>query len=135
MSRKINLKSGAAALFALAALVLCIVMAVHSLSGGGLVGCGAGSSCDSVLGGKWSTLMGIVPVSALAAGVYLAWLLAWASLMFSSDAEVKDLASRALLLLSGAILGAAVWFIGLQIFAESPKARSASTACPPMPLA
>ena len=121
-------KTGAAAIIALAALVLCIIMAVHSIDGAGLVGCGAGSSCDSVLGGRWAYLFGIVPVSALAAGVYAAFLLAWSVHTFSDDPELTGMASKALILLSGAIIGAAVWFIGLQLFAEKTLCKYCMSA-------
>lgn len=128
MLHKMQTKLSVAALAGAAALLLCIVMSIHSLSGSTLVGCGAGSACDSVLGGRWSMLFGIFPVSGLAAGVYLAFLLAFAAYMLSKDAEVKDLASKAMLLFSGAIIGAALWFIGLQIFAEGTLCKYCMSA-------
>ena len=128
MTRKAQVKLSVAALLGAAALLLCIVMSIHSLSGAGLVGCGAGSACDSVLGGRWSMLFGIFPISGLAAGVYLAFLLAAGVLLFSNDEGLKDLASKALLLLCGAIVGAAVWFIGLQVFAERALCKYCMTA-------
>ena len=128
MKRRIMPRTGAAALIALAALVLCIIMAVHSIDGAGLVGCGAGSSCDSVLGGRWAYLFGILPVSGLAAGVYVAFLLAWAVLAFSDDPELTGMASKALFLLSGAIIGAAIWFIGLQLFVEKTLCKYCMSA-------
>ena len=118
MPGKGQVKLGVAALACVAALLLCVVMSVHSLSGSALIGCGTGSACDSVLGGRWSMLFGIFPVSGLAAGVYLAFLISIGVLLFSNDAGLKDVASKVLVLLSGAILGAAIWFIGLQLFAE-----------------
>ena len=118
MTRKMQNRLSVAALASVAALLLCIIMSVHSLSGAALVGCGAGSACDSVLGGRWSMLFGIFPVSGLAAGVYLAFLVAFVAFRLSKDGEVRELAAKAMLLLSGAIIGAAIWFIGLQVFAE-----------------
>lgn len=118
MLRKKRVVLGVAALSGAAALVLCVVMSLHSLSGSALVGCAAGSACDSVLAGRWSKLFGIFPVSGLAAGVYLAFLLSVGVLSLSKDDGLKEVASRALILLCGAILGAAVWFIGLQLFVE-----------------
>ncbi|MBO4757295.1 MAG: vitamin K epoxide reductase family protein, partial [Bacteroidales bacterium] len=117
-----------AALAGVAALLLCIIMSVHSLSGAALVGCGAGSACDSVLGGRWSMLFGVFPVSGLAAGVYLAFLVAFAAFRLSKDEEVRELAAKAMLLLSGAIIGAAIWFIGLQIFAEGALCKYCMSA-------
>ena len=128
MLRKGQLKLGVAALSGVAALLLCVVMSVHTLSGSALVGCGTGSACDSVLGGRWSTLFGLFPVSGLAAGVYLAFLIGIGVLFLSKDAGLKDVASKVLVLLSGAILGAAVWFIGLQLFAEGALCKYCITA-------
>ena len=113
----------AAALLSVAALVLCILMSVHSLKGGTLAGCGAGASCDDLMSGRWSRLFGIFPVSGLAAGVYLAFLFCLACLFFSGDEGIRRTASQALRILAGAILGSAAWFIGLQIFAEGVFCR------------
>jgi protein-disulfide isomerase len=118
MMRKTQIKLSVAALFGVAALLLCIIMSIHSLSGSELVGCGAGSACDSVLGGRWSKLFGIFPISGIAAGAYLAFLLAVTVFLLSKDEGLKDMSSKALLLISGAIIGSAVWFVGLQIIAE-----------------
>lgn len=93
------------------ALVLCVVMALHSLRGTAMIGCGTGSSCDSVLGSRWSSLMGVLPVAGLAAGVYLAVLLC---LCFVRDKEIAPLAWKLLLVFGGAILGSAIWFFILQ---------------------
>ena len=128
MLTKMQIRLSVAALAGAAALLLCIIMSVHSLSGAALVGCGAGSACDSVLGGRWSMLFGVFPVSGLAAGVYLAFLLAFAAFMLSKDDEVKDLAAKAMLLFSGAIIGSALWFIGLQVFAEGALCKYCMSA-------
>ena len=98
-------------LLSVVALVLSIVMALHSLRGTAMIGCGAGSSCDNVLGSRWSSLMGAIPVAGLAAGVYLAILLC---LLFVRDKEIAPLAWKILLVLGGAILGSAIWFFILQ---------------------
>lgn len=98
-------------LLSVVALVLSIVMALHSLRGTAMIGCGAGSSCDNVLGSRWSSLMGAIPVAGLAAGVYLAILLC---LCFARDKEIGPLAWKMLLVFGGAILGSAVWFFILQ---------------------
>ena len=98
-------------LLSVVALVLSIVMALHSLRGTAMIGCGAGSSCDNVLGSRWSSLLGVIPVAGLAAGVYLAILLC---LFFVRDKEIAPLAWKILLVLGGAILGSAIWFFILQ---------------------
>lgn len=99
------------AALATVALALCIVMALHSLRETQMIGCGAGSSCDSVMGSRWSSLMGVIPVAGIAAGVYLAILLC---LCFVKDKEIAPLAWKFLLAFGGAILGSAIWFFILQ---------------------
>ncbi len=128
MLHKMQTRLSVAALAGAAALLLCIIMSVHSLNGAALIGCGAGSACDSVLGGRWSMLFGIFPVSGLAAGVYLAYILSYAFYMLSKDEEIKVFASKAMLLFSGAIIGSALWFIGLQIFAEGALCKYCMSA-------
>jgi uncharacterized membrane protein len=89
-------------------------LAWHSLLGGSVIGCGAGSPCEEVLGSRWSSIGGVVPVSGLAAGAYLAMLLDSFYLFPPTEASVRRLAWRALLILVGAAAGCAVWFIILQ---------------------
>ncbi len=113
----------AAALLSVAALALCILMSVHSLQGGTLAGCGAGASCDDLMTGRWSRVFGIFPVSALAAGVYLAFLFCLAFLFLSREDGIRETAALALHILAGVILGSAAWFIGLQVFAEGAFCR------------
>jgi uncharacterized membrane protein/protein-disulfide isomerase len=99
-------------------IMLCLALSAylswHYLMGGEMIGCGIESSCDRVLNGRWSTIGGVLPVSGLAAGTYLAMLAA--SLFVGSDAEdsIRRLAWRALLVLAGAAAGSAVWFIIVQ---------------------
>lgn len=116
------------ALLSAVTLVLCIVMSLHSLKGVGLVGCGAGSACDSVLGGRWSMLFGFFPVSALAAGLYAAVLFCLLFLLLSKDEETKGLARVFLVIMAGAIIGSAGWFIFLQIFQEGTLCKYCMTA-------
>lgn len=118
----------ATALLGVVALVLCIIMAFHSINGAALVGCGAGSACDSVLGGRWSTLLGFIPVSALAASVYVAIIICCLCLLLVKDEDVLRLCPKALLLLAGAVAGSAVWFVGLQIFAEGALCKYCMSA-------
>ena len=101
------------ALLGTVALALCVIMTVHSYSGAGLVGCAPGSSCDSVLGSRWSLVLGIIPVSALAFIVYAAFLFCLAYLKRAGE-ELKVLVWTILLALAGAIAGSAVYFISLQ---------------------
>ena len=96
-------------------LLLSVVLCIHSISGHGLIGCTQGTNCNIVLGSRWSFLFGIIPVSALAAGAYLT-LLACLLLTDSkrTGSQEKDFLLHAVLIISGAITGCAVWFIWLQ---------------------
>ena len=101
-----------------ACLLLAGWMLFHSLSGVRLVGCGAGSSCDSVMGSPWAYVAGGVPVSLPAAVVYL--LLALCVLFLGGDSPEDRALDRFLrpfmLFLSGCVIGAALWFACLQAF-------------------
>ncbi len=108
---------------AVAVLALCVVMAVHSVSGMGLAGCAAGSACDDVMSGRWSRLFGLVPVSALAAGLYLALIFCLLCVRLSKDGEVVGLAMKLLPVMAGAVVGSAVWFIALMLFEEDGVCR------------
>ena len=99
------------ALLSVVALVLCVIMAMHSIKGTAMIGCGAGSSCDNVLNSRWSAVLGVIPVAGLAVGVYLAILLC---LYFVKDRELSPIIWKLLLVFGGAILGAAIWFFILQ---------------------
>ena len=94
-------------------LLLSVILCIHSISGRGLIGCSQGSHCSAVLGSKWSFLFGIIPVSALAAGVLIAFLICL-TLHKNCDLELQFFLNRILLILSGAVTGSAVWFIWLQ---------------------
>lgn len=98
-------------LLSVAALILCVVMALHSVKGTAMIGCAAGSSCDSVLSSKWSYLFGLIPVSGIAMGVYLAILLC---LYFLKDRELAPIIWKLLLVFGGAIIGSAIWFFIIQ---------------------
>ena len=98
----------------LLALALSVYLSWHYLMGGSVVGCGGGSSCDDVLSSRWSSVGGLLPVSGLAAGAYLAMLLASFSLGSSTPLPVRRLAWGAMLVLAGAAAGSAVWFVIVQ---------------------
>ena len=86
----------------------------HYLAGGSVIGCGGGSPCDQVLNSRWSAVGGVLPVSGLAAGTYLAMLVASFFIGPAMEAPVRRLAWRAMLILAGAAAGSAVWFIIVQ---------------------
>ncbi len=96
------------------ALALSAYLGWHSLSGGPAIGCGGGSSCDDLLKSRWSTVGGVLPVSGLAAGAYLAMLVASLCIGSGTETSVRRLAWRALLVLAGAAAGSAVWFMLVQ---------------------
>jgi uncharacterized membrane protein/protein-disulfide isomerase len=103
----------AARAFLTVALVIAVYLAWVSFKGGSLPGCGPESGCDKVLQSRWSHWLGI-PVSVPAALVYLTML--WATFQIGGGA----LGARprnwwlAITGLSVVMIGAAVWFVGLQ---------------------
>ncbi len=96
------------------ALALSSYLSWHHFVGGSVIGCDGGSPCDQVLGSRWSSVGGMLPVSGLAAGAYLALLVASFSIGPATAAPVRRLAWRAMLILVGAAAGSAVWFIIVQ---------------------
>src|SRR4030042_5762805 len=64
----------------------------HYLVGGSVIGCGVGSSCDQVLNSRWSAIGGMLPVSCLAAGVYLAMQVSSLFIGPATEASVRQLA-------------------------------------------
>ena len=101
-----------------AGLLLAAWMLFHSLAGGQLAGCGAGSACDDVMHSPWAYVLGGVPVSLPAALVYV--LLIVCVLFLGGDsAEARSLDRliwKLLPVLGGCLAGAALWFSGLQLF-------------------
>ena len=96
------------------ALALSGYLGWHYLVGGSVIGCGGGSPCDQVLNSRWSAVGGVLPVSGLAAGAYLAMLVASLFIGPATEAPVRRLAWRAMLVLVGAAAGSAVWFTIVQ---------------------
>jgi uncharacterized membrane protein len=96
------------------ALALSGYLGWHYLMGGSVIGCGGGSPCDNVLSSRWSAVGGVLPVSGLAAGAYLALLVASLFIGSATEAPVRRLAWRAMLVLVGAAAGSAVWFTIVQ---------------------
>jgi uncharacterized membrane protein len=96
------------------ALVLATVMSWHYLTGGSIAGCGGGSPCEQVLNSRWSTIAGILPVSGLAVGVYLAILVASLFIGQATEVSIRRLAWRVMLILAGSVAGSAIWFTIIQ---------------------
>ena len=107
-----------ALLLCAACLALAGWMLFHSLTGARMVGCGAGSGCDSVMGSPWAYVLGSIPVSLPAAVSYL--LIALCILFLGGETEEDSTLDRILrpllLVLAGALVGAALWFSYLQLF-------------------
>lgn len=96
------------------ALVLSTTLIWHLLEGGSMVGCSGGSPCEQVLNSRWSMIAGVLPVSGLAVGVYLAMLIASFFIGPFTEAPVRHLAWSVMLILAGSIAGSAIWFTIVQ---------------------
>ena len=107
-----------ALLLCAACLALAGWMLFHSLTGVRMAGCGAGSGCDSVMGSPWGYVLGGVPVSLPAAVAYLllALCLVFLGGETAEDRSLDRLLWPMMLVLVGAIVGAALWFCYLQLF-------------------
>lgn len=82
---------------------------ITKLTNGPLAGCGEGSSCDVVLSSRFAYLLPGVPVAAPALFTYLALLF---GLCFKPDSKAWE---GIFLVGSLMIIGAAIWFTGLQM--------------------
>ncbi|MBQ9893559.1 MAG: carboxylesterase family protein [Bacteroidales bacterium] len=69
------------------------------------------SSCGDITVSHWSMLLGRLPVSSVALGVYAALLIC---LLALTDRELSPVAGATALILSGAIAGSALWFMAVQ---------------------
>ena len=98
------------------ALVLSTMLSWHYLEGGSMVGCGGPGmqGCDQVLNSRWSMLAGVLPVSGLALGTYLAMLAASLFIGPATEVTIRRLAWSAMLVLVGSVAGSAVWFTIIQ---------------------
>ena len=90
-------------------------LAAVAFANGPLAGCGPGSGCDKVLSSRWAYWLDI-PVSVPAVVVYLALFVASFLLQRKRSADDQRGAWMLAIGLSIVIAGAAVWFVGLQMF-------------------
>ncbi len=98
------------------AMLITAYLASNSLAKGSqLPGCGPDSNCDKVLSSPWAYWLGI-PVSLPGLGFYAVFLISTFSLK-SDQLEKAKRALNTLTLCSFAIIGAAIWFIGVQAIA------------------
>lgn len=86
-----------------------------SLSGSVPIGCGEGSSCDDVLASRWAYWFGL-PVSAPALALYLSLLVLTFLPEIGSISKPPPWRTKFLIFGATAIIVAAVWFLGLQVF-------------------
>ena len=114
-------------------------MVYHTLSGGQLAGCGAGSNCDAVMGSPWAYVFRTIPVSLPAAVVYA--LLIVCILFLEDSGSQSGMTTKSysgeqnshsgldpeslslnriiwllLPLFAGCVIGAGIWFGYLQAF-------------------
>lgn len=106
---------GMAVILALAALgVSAYLLYTSIITGQTPAGCGSGSGCAEVLASKWSRVLGL-PVSGLAAGVYTFVLAVLADSLTTRPGK-RNYYRPALSAATAAIVGAAGWFIFVQLF-------------------
>lgn len=102
----------------LVALGIALFLAVSSLRGDGVPGCGPESDCDRVLSSRWAYLGGF-PVSLFAVPVYLALL----GLSWQSKPNTKVICALSVL-----VIAEALWFVGLQFFVLRAYCKFCMTA-------
>jgi uncharacterized membrane protein/thiol-disulfide isomerase/thioredoxin len=111
-----NLRAGVlmtVRLLFVAAMGISAYLAWLSLTGGQAVGCGPDSGCDQVLHSRWAYWFGL-PVSMLALGIYSLILGASFRLTAETPDAVRQKTWGWLIPSAMVVLGAALWFVGLQ---------------------
>lgn len=100
-----------------ACLLLSGWMFYHAISGGQMAGCGLGGSCDEVTGSPWAYFLPGIPVSLPAMVLYI--LLGICVIFLGGESDEAKSLDRLLIkvlpFLGGCIVGAAIWFVWLQI--------------------
>jgi uncharacterized membrane protein len=99
----------------LGALVLSVYLGWVSFGGSAVAGCGPDSGCDKVLNSRWSKWFGI-PVSVPAFFLYVLMLAGLLLLTPKASALQQRQAWAALVPAAWVVIGAVVWFVGLQLF-------------------
>jgi len=119
LTEPLRVRSGqlrAIRLFTIAAMALSAYLAWVSLTGGRAVGCGPDSGCDKVLQSRWAYWFR-APVSLFALSIYSLILGASFRLGADAGAAVQRKAWAWLVSCAMVVAGAALWFVGLQVFA------------------
>jgi uncharacterized membrane protein/protein-disulfide isomerase len=99
-------------------------VAVHN---GPAAGCGPESGCDKVLHSRWAYWLDL-PVSVPAVLVYLALLGATVLLQKRPSPDDQRGSWAAIIILSVIVAGAALWFVGLQVFVIKAFCKFCMTA-------
>ena len=117
----------AARVLFLVAMCVAGYLAWVSFTEGGVAGCGPESDCDKALQSRWAYWLG-APVSALAVGTYVVLLIAsWG--IVRSGRETREKWSWVIgVAMSVMVTGAAVWFVGVQVFILKSFCRFCMTA-------
>ena len=90
-------------------------LAWFAITNGPLAGCGTGSGCNKVLQSRWAYWLNI-PVSVPALLVYAGLLGATILARKQTSTDDERGAWAAIICLSVVVAGAAIWFVGLQVF-------------------
>ena len=96
------------------AVAMGVWIAARSFGAASLPGCGAHSACDSVANGRWSRL-GALPVAPLGAAVYVALLVGVLARASASPPGCGPTVTAATTVAALLAIGAACWFVGLQL--------------------
>jgi uncharacterized membrane protein len=99
-------------------------LAIHN---GPAAGCGPESGCDKVLHSRWAYWLDL-PVSVPAVLVYLALLGATVLLQKRPSPDDQRGSWAAIIILSVIVAGAALWFVGLQVFVIKAFCKFCMTA-------
>ncbi|TWT78180.1 Vitamin K epoxide reductase family protein [Posidoniimonas polymericola] len=101
-------------LLALTAAAVSTYLAWKTITAGPVAGCGAasGAACDDILASRWSKWFGL-PVSALAAVVYVGIAAAAWPVALRSGAAARGVLTGLIVL----AVGAGLWFVGVQVVA------------------
>jgi uncharacterized membrane protein len=98
-----------------------------SIHNGPVVGCGPESGCNKVLQSRWAYWLGI-PVSVPALLVYLALMGATVLLRKRTAPDDERGSWAAIIALAVIVAGAALWFVGLQVFVIKAYCKFCMTA-------
>ena len=99
-------------------------LAIHN---GPAAGCGPGSGCNAVLQSRWAYWLDL-PVSVPAVLVYLALLGVTVLLQKRPSPDEQRGSWAAIIILSVSVAGAALWFVGLQVFVIKAFCKFCMTA-------